>query len=305
MADEIKKFEATYKKCRAKSKGCTIEVATTLVKRIKNCSSAAGTGFFQLSDEVATAQSKGVVGKNIEDYAKEKNVLDVLKGVKSYQAEQLNAWNDLEDLGIRAVASMSGLTKLADEITKDLKKRKKDSKSKPAIEKLQKEIESNLKEITAITKKVKQIPPLHRDPAKEYISKIKSIMSAKPAELAKTKYNTMAPRKMDTRVLKKYVGQCNKAFKAVKEDADLAVTAAKGGNPKAMTANLKACKIELQKILDIEKEYSMIKKTFQSDIKDSKDKKEIEDSIAHFVKIKLASEKLVRNAVTEIKNASK
>ena len=106
MADEIKKFEAAYKKCLASNKGCTLAVATRLVKKVKNCQSSASTGFFQLSDEVATAQSKGIVGKKIEDYAKEKNVLDVLKGIKSYQIDQFNAWNELEDLGNRVAAGV-------------------------------------------------------------------------------------------------------------------------------------------------------------------------------------------------------
>jgi hypothetical protein len=304
MADELKKFEATYKKCRASNKGCTLETATRLVKKIKNCQSSASTGFFQLSDEVATAQSKGVVGKKIEDYAKEKNVLSVLKGIKSYQAEQFSAWTDLEDLEQRVLKCGPCLTKLSGDITKDLKKRNKSSKSKPAIEKLQKQIDADLKEFKAISAKVKLIPPLYRDPAKIYINEIKKIVSAKPADLAKTKYNTMAPRKMDTRILKKYVNQCTKSFKAVKEDAGLAVNAAKEGNKKAMAANLKACKVELQKILDIEKEYSTIKKNFQTDINNSKDKKQIEGSIAHFVKIKVAAEKLVRNAVADIKKAA-
>jgi hypothetical protein len=304
MADEIKKFEAAYKKCRANSKDCTVANATKLVKKIKNCQSSASTGFFQLSDEVATVQGKGIVGKKIEDYAKEKDVLVVLKGIKSYQAEQFNAWNELEDLEKRAIGSDAALRKLAGDIAKDLKKRSKSSKSKPDIEKLEKQIETDLKEIKAISAKAKLIPPYHRNPSKEYADEIKKIINAKPAELAQSKYNTMAPRKMDTRILKKYINQCTQAFKATKKDAELAVTAAKEGNRKAMTASLKSCKTELQLILDIEKEYSDIKKKFQDDINVSKDNKAIEGAIANFKKIKVMAEKLVRNSVAEIKSVS-
>jgi len=304
MAEEIKKFEAAYKKCRANTKGCTLDNATKLVKLVKNCQSAAGTGFWQLKDEVSTAQSKGITGKKIEDYAKEKNVLDVLKGIKMYQADQLNNWNQLEDLEIRAIASQACLQKLAGDIAKDLKKRDKKSKSKPDIEKLEKQIAADLKEIKAISAKVKLIPPISRNPAKEYTDEIKKIMSAKPAELAKTKYNTMAPRKMDTRILKKYVGQCTKAFKAVKVNAGKALDEAKKGNKKEMTKYLNTCKSELQIVLDIEKEYSDIKKNFQADIDNSKDQKVIESSIANFVKIKVAAEKLIKNTVAEIRKLS-
>ncbi|MGA9573023.1 MAG: hypothetical protein WBS20_03645, partial [Lysobacterales bacterium] len=140
--------------------------------------------------------------------------------------------------------------------------------------------------------------------AKEYASEIKKIMSAKPAELAENKSNTMAEQKINTRVLKKFLGQCTMAFKAVKEDAELAVSAAKEGNRKGMTENLKACKVELQKILDIDKDYSAIKKKFQDDINNSKDKKAIEGAITKFRKIKVAAENLVKNAVAEIKKVS-
>jgi hypothetical protein len=98
---------------------------------------------------------------------------------------------------------------------------------------------------------------------------------------------------------------CTKAFKTLEQSMESAIMAAREGDPKGIATHYKEGNKQLQTITKLDKDYSKIKKSFQKDIDSSPDNKTIEDAIKHFSKTRDDADKLWKNALAEIKNASK
>jgi len=301
MTDDSKKFEAMYKKCRGASKDCTLKEAEKLAKRIKYFRVDALKFFEQLEEEIANFRRSDSDMK-FEELKKEKNVNSAYKDIKVNQKKQLDAWNELEELEVTAAGSATCLKKLAAEIDKDLKKRPKTDKSKSDIEKLEKQIDEDLKESKEISALVNKVPELHREPAKELELLITKMMKSKPAE---SKYSKVASKMLAKTTLGNLVKLCTKAFKTLEQSMESAIMAAREGDPKGIATHYKEGNKQLQTITKLDKDYSKIKKSFQKDIDSSPDNKTIEDAIKHFSKTRDDADKLWKNALAEIKNASK
>ncbi len=302
MGKELQKFEAEYKKF-AKTRGdCTSVKATQISIRIKAARSNAIEGFYAIADGVATAQSKGIFGTKIEDYFKEKEVLNAVKGVKKLQAGQLNEANDLLDLAQRAEIGMRMLEKLNKDISKDLKSRNKKSKSEPDIEKLQTKVNADIVDLGKVIKINGRIPPLYRTPGKEYKTQIDQIMKRAPKELKKEKEGTMLPRKLDMRIIKKYLNSSLVKYKNLATHCDSSIKTAGGGDKNSAVGHLDSAKKDYVTIKKTYDEFDGIRKNFKAVIEDSKDKKGINETIDKMQQINAASIKKMKQAADAVKN---
>lgn len=211
---------------------------------------------------------------------------------------QLGAWNELEDLVKRAAEFEKSLTKLEGEIDKELKQQGKGAKPDKDIQKLHKQIEDDLKEMKVIQVKFKKAAPCDKNLEKEFAKEIKYVESADPSA---TKFGKASANYFEKGILQKSADKCKIALKKANTEAGLAVAAARKGSTKEAEVYLKACGLEIQKILKFEKVYSKLNATFKKDIADSDDKKMIENAIAQFAEFKEEAGKLFTNAAAEIK----
>ena len=288
------KFTAKYKKYRAACGNCTAKDAKTLRDRVK---------YFRHDAVVALgAIEEEVPGQNLKEFSKDRKVAGLWKEVNWAYERQLGAWNELEELVKRAAEFEKNLKKLEGEIDKELKQQGKGAKPDKDIQKLQKQIEDDLKEMKVIQVKFKKAAPCDKNLEKEFAKEIKYVESADPSA---TKFGKATAKYFEKGILQKATDKCKTAMKKATTEAGLAVAAAKKGSAKEAEVNLKACGLEIQKILKFEKVYSKLKTTFKKDISESDDKKRIQDAITQFEKFKEDAGKLFANAAAEVKKVSK
>ena len=299
MASEIKKYEDEYKKIVRKSKDFTVQRITKLEKRLHYFRHDVIQGYDALEQAVGEAKGNNIEHKKITGYAKEsKDIAMILKHIDHCKAKQEAALVKIKDLENRAFPTELGLSVLARTITSDFGK---GSKLSPDIKKLQKQIDTNLNEIKAFLVQVKKIPAKNRDPSKDYDVYIKRALTAKPR---KSKYNKTADQMFDKKTLKKLNDECDKALKAINEGAKDAEKYAKAGNIKERDNHLLFCQNAIKDIIEIEEVYSKFHKNNKSNIKDDNTKKEINDAVNQFVKIRKEAEKKVEATEALIKKLS-
>jgi len=288
------KFTAKYKKYRAASNNCTAKDAKTLRDRVK---------YFRHDAVVALgAIEEEVPGQKLKEFCKDRRVAGLWKEVNWAYDRQLAAWNELEDMVKRAAEFEKSLKKLEGEIDKELKQQGKGAKPDKDIEKLQKQIEDDLQEMKVIQVKFKKAAPCDKNLEKEFAKEIKYVESADPSA---TKFGKATAKYFEKGILQKATDKCKMAMKKATAEAGLAVDAAKKGSAKEAEVNLKACGLEIQKILKYAKTYSKLKTNFKDDISESEDKKMIEGAIAQFAQFKEDAEKLFKDTAAAIKKPPK
>ncbi len=304
MGKELTKFEAEYKKFAKVRSDCTSVKATQISIRIKAAHSNLIEGFYATAEGVATAQSKGIFGTKIEDYLKEKEVLNALKGVKKLQADLLNEVNDLGDFAQIAKTGTQMLEKLNKSISKDLKSRSKKSDSKPDIEKIQNKVNADIVDLGKVIKIQRGIPSLYGTPDKEYKMQIDRIMKQSPKELKKGKDDTLLPRKLDTRIIRKYLNTSMARYKSLATHCDSSVKIAGGGDKNGALGHLDTAKKDFVVVEKTYDEYAGIRKNYKDLIADSKDKKIIIDTIDKMQQLNAAGIKKMKQAKVAIDRVS-
>jgi len=306
---EILKFKAKYKKCRANCKNCTVKETEALEKSIRYFRYDMVTLLAELEEQVAEdkADAEPTKAKTIEDYAKKsKECRGLLQGAKHSRDKQSEVCTTLNVMLKNANESETCLKKLKAEIEKLLKKQSKGSKPDKDIENLTKQIDADLKEINLIYMKAKKIPTHHRDPEKEFLTETKRIATVKPSlSSAQKKFNTIYPKMLETKVLKKTIADFDKAFKAVLDFADAAEKAAKKGDIKGLTVNFQNGQKQLQAVEKTEQEYSKFTKKYPKQIKKASNKPEILKASKLFENKKIGANKRWEKTLEEIKKASK
>lgn len=310
MANELKSFQARYKKFqdfgRADAKN-----ADALVKRIKFFRHDMLIGLDLLEDVVleAKAGADAIKATKIDDYGDvNKEVRGLLKAIQPINKKLVDSCKNLDklpDLSNIITKNAKKLEELKKDVDNDLNDRDKKCKLRSGIEKLQKQIDADMKLNTDILKTVKGIPKEYYEADNLYTARVRSIMIAKPKISAKTKkYAALAPTMLKRSVLKKKVKDCQKKVEGIKTSTELAAKAVEDGKSKdgikhwqGATKSLK----ELNKTLD---SYLVIKRKLQDQINKSFDKKQIDDAMKSFEKIKVAAEKQWAEAEENVKKNS-
>ena len=309
MANELKSFQARYKKFQDFGR-TDAKNADAMVKRIKFFRHDMLIGLDLLEDVVleAKAGADAIKATKIDDYGDvNKEVRGLLKAIQPINKKLVDCCKDLDklpDLGNIITKNAKKLEGLKKDVDNDLNGRGKKCKSRSGIEKLQKQIDADMKLNTDIIKTVKGIPKEYYEADNLYTTRVRSIMIAKPKISAKTKkYVGYAPM-LKRSVLKKAVKDCQKKVDGIKTSTELAAKAVEDGKSKdgikhwqGATKSLK----ELNKTLD---SYLVIKRKLQDQINKSFDKKQIDDAMKSFEKIKVAAEKQWAEAEENVKKNS-
>lgn len=303
MSEELKKFTARWKTATKGLDGITSAEAEGMRHRCVNAAATCSTGYEQLSDDVLEAINSGIAGASIEDYAAYPAVRATLVSIKSLMADQLNEATAFTALRTKAAAALPDLETLSADIAKDLSKRKEKSKSKSDIEKLQGEVD----ELIADLKKIGKLPALKNrqlDPNLDYKSEVDAILKKSKAELESYRDETMLPQTLETKNLKRNVGEAVGNAKTAIAACDDAIAAAGAGDKAKALGAIKTARDAITEITTMVETYDKALTKYKDAVDASKDKATIEDLAEKITKAHAAADAKMRAAVAAVRGAT-
>jgi len=304
MAKEWEKFDAEYKRIKAKYSKYTKDEANTTSQRLRLSNANCSEGESNLKSSLVAARREGVTGSTFADFmknAKFKEAVTLLnKAAGALESEVKRCDGFSQD----AETAIGELNALKAKIEKDLKGRKDSSESKKDIEALQDRMAQDLKDFGGYAKLSKEkVFPAHRNYSQNFQKTINKILSEAPDAQAREVDNNEAPQKFTDRVLNKYLSQCLVGMRDVHTACEKAIELAAQGKASDAAAQLKQAAATRKEINEIATEYAKLAKDHSDAVANSKDKSKIVDAIAKMAKADEAAEREVRGVATTIKKA--
>ena len=303
MAKELEKFKAAHKKAEPYAKKYSKAEGSKIKQRVTTASANCSSGEDYLVDCMVEAREKGgVTGNTFKDFMADKGfqeglkLLDKAAGMLEDEVKALKAHCD------KAAEGFNLMARLNNDIDKDLKKRKDSSESKKEIEKLFQTVNKQALDLQQSMKLYDAITPHARDYTKNFQKTVDKLLKQAPAAQKKYSEDANLPHQLTDKLIQSRTKLCIAGGKKVKELCDKAITAAETDLKKAQP-HLKSAAAELRKIDEIVKTYTDVKKKYQANIDNSKDKNAIEKMIKSMQDSFATAERTLRGTSTTIKKA--
>src|SRR5690348_6070584 len=137
MAKEWEKFDAEYKKIKAKYSKHTKDEASTTAQRLRLANANCSEGESNLKSSLVAARREGVTGSTFADFMKNARFKEAVALLNKAAGALEGEVKRCDEFSQQAEAAVGELNALKAKIEKDLKGRKDSSESKKDIEALQ------------------------------------------------------------------------------------------------------------------------------------------------------------------------